>query len=84
MTDRTPSERLDRIGARINHARERLAKRSGQEWTTIGEMLKSLSEDLDTAAHHEDEAAAHARLDDVEFRLSKAHSKLDEAEKRGT
>ena len=62
-------DRLARLGREIEAARARLAERASFEHDEIGDVLKTMNDDVE-AVTHEDEAAAHAAYDRIEARLA--------------
>ena len=74
----TLDARKVRLGAAIEAARARAADRRGLEWAEIGDLLDTLSHELNDVTHLEknDHAAAHARYDAIEARLGEVQGRL--------
>lgn len=69
-------ERLQRLGAAIAAAQARLGNRREFENDDIGDLLKTINDDLEEVEHR-DAAAAHARYDEIEGRLAAVQARLD-------
>ncbi|WP_162683132.1 hypothetical protein [Rhodobacteraceae bacterium DSL-40] len=82
-----PSDRVEKLGAEIGEARRRLEDHKAHDWTGgLGALLEDLSHDLH-GVHEDgapDEPDTHARLDEIEARLSEARSRIASAEKLKT
>lgn len=66
-----PADRFARLTAEIAQARKELEARQDLEWADAGAVVDALSHELNEVTHlyPDDEAAAHARYDEVERRL---------------
>lgn len=66
-----PADRFERLTAEIAEARKELEARQDLEWADAGAVVDALSQELNEVTHlyPDDEAAAHARYDEVERRL---------------
>jgi hypothetical protein len=66
-----PADRFARLTAEIAEARKELEARRDFDWADVGAVIDGLSHELNevTRLYPDDEAAAHARYDQVEQRL---------------
>jgi hypothetical protein len=72
-----PADRFARLTAEIAEARKELEAREDLEWADAGAVIDTLSHDLNeiTRLYPDDEAAAHARYDEVERRLGEVRAR---------
>lgn len=78
----TQDEDLDarrmRLTSEINEARARVLARQQLDWAEVGDVIDSLSQDVNGVLHlyPDDATGAHAHLDRVEMRLGELKTRI--------